>query len=134
MQTEAQERITSHKVVTRVSGSSTSREVSFFGADTGSVLHPSLSTQLAPPSAKKAGTAPVCSSDLRSTCNTRSIRRQRIGPTLAAERCDGPLAPGYWCVDEASCKGREQNMPQEMSSAGWPLSVEAGGIFSTVWA
>ena len=42
----------------------------------------------------------------------------------------GRRAAGYWCVDAASCSGRAANEPDEVSSNGWPATVEAGGVFS----
>ncbi len=33
-------------------------------------------------------------------------------------------------MDDASCAGRAVNEPQEISSVGWPASIDAGGIFS----
>lgn len=89
----------------------------------------------APPSAAAPGTrfrsatrTILCAAARVTPAETRLKRRQSHSNFLVLVP---PPPPGYWCVDEASCNGRLQNMPQEMSSNGWPESIEAGGIFST---
>lgn len=63
-------------------------------------------------------------------------RANTLEEAEAITETHSPPAPpaGYWCVDEASCHGRNKTEPAQMSSTSWPPTIEANGIFSTVGA